>query len=145
LETDFKKLRDVVAMISAKTKIPDYEEHKAAVISDLRRHTLLINVECRRRGFLQRVAAFGTLVLNAYGVKKGANPEADQKQNRLSEIMPIRWIPVADQLDAQLANSSDASMEQAVHLIEQLASMNAEIIGIATECLARLAQPPKWE
>jgi hypothetical protein len=160
VDNDLKNLQNVNALAPHRDKISDFEGRKRSVIADLRRHMLLIDVECRRRGFLERVADFNHLVLSAFQITaemdtdsyeeqahpKNAPPNdevdeqrrgAEKKQKRLRGIMTDCWSPVRERLNAQLAGEN-ATLDSTIKSIEELAAMNAEVIQISAECYWKL-------
>lgn len=137
IERDLKVIKDLKEMLSFKDRVPDFKSRVATAITNIRQHLLLLDVESARREFLQRMSAFRELVLEAYGPKERNTPAVVKRQERLNAIMPAEWMPVYDQLKLHLRHR-DEKLGEAVECLKRMASMNAEVLRIASDCYARL-------
>jgi hypothetical protein len=146
IDKDLTALQNVSKLRALNQQTPEVERKQRTAISEIKRHFLLIDVECRRRDFFNRVAAFDRVVLDAFGlgeVPGAQETESDslarQKQSRLSEIMSNRgWAPIKDGLMENL-KEPDKSLDEAVGKLKELKRMNADVLRIASESYAKLA------
>jgi len=137
IEHDMETLKSTLAMAPAKNKIRDFVQRVDSAISDLRRHTLLLDIESRRRNFMNRMGRFKELVHQAYRVKPGENAEADAKQARLSEIMPQGWLPLSESLEDGLKRG-ESGLADAISALSRIAELNGDVIKISANCYSRL-------
>ncbi len=148
VKVDMAKLEKVLAMMPFRDRLPEYEGEKREATSNVKVHMLLIDVECRRRGFLDRLPHFARLVFDTFGINPEAVGKSDdenvkaiiEKQKRLSDILfSGRWAEVCDRLCRQL-DAGDASLADAIRTLAELKSMNADLLRVSAECYAKLVE-----
>ncbi|MBS0195224.1 MAG: hypothetical protein JSR77_00540 [Planctomycetes bacterium] len=137
-DQSLKNMKNLISAMPNRSKIGDFETRLAAVIAAVRRDRLFINVECRRRNFLSRLAAFDRVVFDAFEVDAGDDHRLDGLQHRLVSIMREEWVRADDGLSEELSRGL-AGLKDAAASIARLAEMNKDVIAIASSCYARLA------
>lgn len=137
LEQDLKQLEKYHAQLGH--GVADASKNIAQEIANLRRHLLFLDVESRRRNFLDRLVALDRLVVDSLPRNASDDEQraAVESQNRLSRIFNTDWKRIKQELEAAIENG-EQSLPTIFEKLEETKKLNAEVLSVTAGAYSAL-------